>query len=156
KIRRVMVSDFAILGLSHFNDVQFQVKAFDATDDIELNRDSVESLGKVLWEHVLCQTEAWAGRLEDLTQNHADVEWAALSMNCCILPLVARDRVLGVLALGKSDDSAYTHDELEYLGHVSNQVTVAVENFLLHAELQKMKDEFGSVEAFPEDESRNE
>src|SRR5215510_6874454 len=50
KIRRVMVSDFAILGLSHFNDVQFQVKAFDATDDIELNRDSVDSLGKVLWE----------------------------------------------------------------------------------------------------------
>jgi formate hydrogenlyase transcriptional activator len=42
------------------------------------------------------------------------------------------------------------------LGHVANQVTVAVENFLLHAELQKLKDDLGGAEAFPADESYSE
>jgi len=158
QIRRVMTSDFAILGLMHSDEAQFEVRAFDPTDDVGLNPTSVEALGKLLWEHVLSDSAGWCGRLEDLRQNHApDLEWMPiLSMNSCVLPLVGRDRVLGVLALGRSDGSAYTQDELEYLGHVSNQVTLAVENFLLHAELQKLRCEVVAEEVSSDKESRSE
>jgi formate hydrogenlyase transcriptional activator len=154
QIRRVMTSDFAILGLVHFADAKFQIAAFDGADDIALDQESAESLGNLLWEHVLSNTEGWNGKLEELHRNHAsDRQSIALpSMNSCVLPLVGRDRVLGVLAIGKSDDCAYAQDELEYMEHVSNQVTLAIENFLLHAEVQKLKGE-SDEEFFCEDES---
>jgi formate hydrogenlyase transcriptional activator len=147
RIRRVMKSEFAILGLSHGDDGRFQVEAFDAADEIALSQESVESLGEVFWERAL-STERWTGKLEEVSQDHvADREWmAALGLNSCVLPLVVRDRVLGALVLGKRDDSAYTQDELEYLEQVSSQIAVVVENFVLHAELQKLKDEFSKDE----------
>src|SRR5260221_148795 len=71
-----------------------------------------------------------------------DFEWmATLSMNGCVLPLVSRDRVLGLLALGKRGPAPYTPDELDSLRQVSSQVTVVVENFLLHSELKKLRDQ---------------
>jgi len=158
QIRRVMTSDFAILGLVHSADAQFQITAFDGADDIALNQGSAESLGNLLWAHVLSNTAGWSGKLEELHRNHAsDAECTALhSMNSCVLPLVGRDRFLGVLAIGKSDDCAYTQDELEYMEHVSNQVTLAVENLLLHAEVQKLKGESAAEEGFVADESCSE
>jgi formate hydrogenlyase transcriptional activator len=152
KIRRIVVSDVALLGLSNRDDERFQVIAFDANDDMPLGREAIQVLGEAFWEHVLCSGEQWTGKLEDVKQSHtAECKWmGAHSTHNCILPLVAKDRILGVLALGK--DSAYAKDELEYLGLVSNQVAVVVENFQLHAELKKLKDEFGEEKVHIGDE----
>jgi formate hydrogenlyase transcriptional activator len=145
KIRRLMTSDLAILGLWHGDDDGFQVVASDVADDLALSQESIESLGGVFWEHAVSSDQGWTGRLEDLNQDQmADLEWkAALSMNSCVLPLETRGHVLGVLALGRRDKPAYSQDELDYLGQVSSQVAVALQNALLHAELQKLKDEHG-------------
>jgi formate hydrogenlyase transcriptional activator len=56
-----------------------------------------------------------------------------------------------MLALAKRDDRAYTQDELDYLVQVSNQITVLLENELLHAELQKIKAEFGEETIYVDD-----
>src|SRR5262249_25820912 len=123
----------------------FQVVASDVADDLVLSQETIEFLGGGFWEHALCTDQPWTGRLEDINQDQtAPPEWmAALSVNSCVLPLEARGQVLGVLALGRRDKPAYTQDELDYLGQVSSQVAVAVQNVFLHAELQKLKDEHG-------------
>jgi len=76
-------------------------------------------------------------------------------MQGCVLPLVSRERLLGVLALGKRGDFSYTRHELEYLRQISNQLALVLENFLLHAELQKLK-QGSEDEAYPADEPSSE
>ena len=157
KIRQLMTSDFAILGISRSDDLQFQITAFDAADGIAPHRESIESLAKLLWEHALSDGKCWIGSSEEPGLNSAadGEEMAIPSLNSCVLPLIARDRILGILALGKRD-SAYAQDELDYLGQVSNQVAVFIENNFLHAELQKLKEESGECAPHVEDELPNE
>lgn len=142
KLRQLMASDFAILGLWHGDKDGFQVVASDVADDVALSQESTDSLAEVFWEKALSADRGWTGKLEEISQEQsAHPEW--LAAFSCVLPVEARGQVLGVLALGKRDTPAYTHDELDYLGQVSSQVAVSVQNALLHAELQKLKDEPG-------------
>lgn len=99
-IRQLMTSDFAILGLAHSEDEQFQVIAFDAADAIALSQESSRCLGNVFWGQVMSTNQRWTGKLGDVCRDSfADLEWMdALSMKSCALPLVARDRILGMLA----------------------------------------------------------
>jgi formate hydrogenlyase transcriptional activator len=150
-IRQLMSSDFAILGRAFSDDGQFQITAFDAEDDVVPNQESVDSLGELFWEHLLSTGKVWTGSSKQLNHN-GDESTAAPSLNSCVLPLVARDRILGMLAVAKRNDCAYTQDELDYLVQVSNQITVLIENDLLRAELQKMKAEFGDESIYVDDE----
>ena len=153
KIRQLMMSDFAILGLSHSDDRQFHVQALDAAQDIVPHRELLESWAERLWQHVLSTGKCWTGKSKELTQGcQPDCETMMMpSLTNCVLPLIARDRILGVLVLGKRDDSAYSQDELDYLGQVSNQVAVLIENDLLYAELQKLKAQSDENTAYVEE-----
>ena len=152
RIRQLMTSDFALLGLSRSDDGQFQITAFEGADDVVPNRESVERLAGLFWNHVLSTGRSWTGNSRELSPCHAEPRTTALSLNSCALPLVARDRILGVLALGKRDHSPYTQEELDYLAQVSNQVSVLIENDLLHIELRKLKGEFSEEKAYLVDE----
>ena len=154
-IRRLMSSDFAILGRSLSDDSHFQITAFDSEDDVVLNQESAESLGELFWKHILSTGKLWTGSSKQLTHNDRESN-AAASLNSCVLPLIARDRILGMLALAKLGDSPYTQDELSYLAQVSNQITVLIENDLLRAELHKMKAELGEEAMYADDQRPSE
>lgn len=158
KIRQLMNSDVAIVGRCNSDDGDLQITAFDAAIDVVPNRDSAESLGRLFWEQVLSTGKGSTAITQDLCENSSedcDPE-APPSLYGCALPLVARDRILGVLALGKRNDSAYTQDELDYLGQVASQIAILTENDILHTELQKLKQEFGEGTSYSQDELPNE
>ena len=157
KIRQLMNCDLALVGKSHSDAAEFEMSAFDAAGDIIPNKESVELLGRMFWEHVLSFGKTWTGNTQELDQNRtADSEVTRPSLNSCILPLVARDRILGLIALARRDDRAFSQDELDYLEQVSNQVAVLLENDSLHIELEKLKQEFGGESAHSADELPNE
>lgn len=158
KIRQLMNSDVAMLGLCHSDDRRFQIAAFDAEHDIDVTQVSIKFLAELFWEHVLSTGKSWTGDSEELSQDRlADREWTAAPLrNSCVMPLVARDRILGIFALGRRADSQYTNDELEYLGQVSSQVAVLIENELLHNQLQQLRQEFGAETAQVDDQLPNE
>jgi formate hydrogenlyase transcriptional activator len=158
RVRRQINSDFAILGLSYAEDGEYQFMAFDAADDTALSQESVGALAEVFRTHAVSSRQDWTGKLRDLSGSQSDdLEWmAALSMNSCVLPLVSRDRVLGVFALGKRSSTSYTPDELDCLRQVASQVTVVVENFMLHSELKKLKDQSSEEKIFLKDEPSSE
>jgi len=85
-----------------------------------------------------------------------DPKWAAGFKNTCAVPLVSRDRVLGVLVLGKREETNYTQDEMDFLTQVSNLIALAIENALANGELRKLKDNFGEESVRLEDEVRSE
>jgi formate hydrogenlyase transcriptional activator len=74
----------------------------------------------------------------------------------CHLPLVSRDRVLGVLSLGSLQESAFTADDIAFLSQVANQVAIAIENALAYGQIAELKDQLAQEKLYLEDEIRTE
>jgi formate hydrogenlyase transcriptional activator len=74
----------------------------------------------------------------------------------CLVPLISRDRALGVLALGRRQDSEFDRDEIEFLCQVAGQVAIAVENALAYGEIAELKDKLAQEKLYLEEEIRGE
>ncbi len=87
----------------------------------------------------------------------ADPRLAALGLNSlCTLPLHSRGRVLGVLGLGSSREGAFLEDDVSFLGHVANQIAIAVENASAYGQISQLKDRIAQENVYLESEIRNE
>ena len=80
------------------------------------------------------------------------VEHKSLSL----LPLISRERVLGVLALGSSQENAFTEDDLEFLGQIANQIALAIENASAYGEISQLRDRLARENVYLESEIRSE
>lgn len=157
--RRLMQSDFAILGLLESESGRLRVNAFDFTDDMVLDAEAVNCIGARLAAHVFSTGKPWTGNPADFLDMDLkdDLKWAAVGFKgACILPLVTRDRVLSILALGNRERTGYTQDEVDFLAQISGQIAIAVDKALVLAELRKLKDNFGEERVCLEDEIRSE
>ena len=74
----------------------------------------------------------------------------------CLLPLISRERVLGVLSLGSSEGNAFTEDDLAFLGQIANQIALAVENASAYGEISQLKDRLARENVYLESEIRRE
>ena len=158
-IRRVIPSDFALVGLLESESGRVCVNACDMAEDTMLAEEAVDSLGEMFSARVFSTGKPWIGNSEEFDQVDAagDSECAVAGFrNSCVVPLAGRDRILGILALGKHEDIAYTKAEIDFLLQVSSQLTVAVENALVYGELRKLKDNFSEERVYLEDEVRSE
>lgn len=156
--RRVSRSDVAVVALLDSETGRPRVNAFDFSDDTMLDDEAVNSLGQALGAHVFSTGKPWAGSVEFAQMGvNSDPKLAAADFrNNCVLPLVSRDQVLGILALSKREGTGYTQDELDFLMQVSSQVAIAVEDARIHGELRKLKDNVGEERIYLEDEIRSE
>src|SRR6202167_247529 len=74
----------------------------------------------------------------------------------CFVPLISRNRPLGVLGLGKRQENAFGKEDLGFLMEVGNQVAIAVENALAYREIADLKDKLAQEKLYLEDEIRGE
>lgn len=74
----------------------------------------------------------------------------------CIVPLICRDRVLGVLGLARFGDNGFTPQDLDFLGQVSTQIAIAVENALAYGQITELKERLAQEKLYLEDEIRTE
>ncbi len=72
------------------------------------------------------------------------------------LPLATQKGVLGVLTLGSLEESAYSDEEIEFLGRVANQVAIAVENSIAYRQIEELRDQLAQEKLYLEDEIRTE
>jgi len=153
--RQLMQSEFAILGLLDLETGRLRVDAVEFADDTLLDAEAVNSLGETLAAHVSSTGKPWTGFSTDLAVNidlKDDLKWTAVGFKrVCILPLVTRDRVLGILAVGNREEAAYTQDEVEFLTQLSGQMAIAVENALVLGELRKLKDNLSEESVFDDE-----
>jgi formate hydrogenlyase transcriptional activator len=73
----------------------------------------------------------------------------------CLLPIVSRDRALGVLALGRRQDRAFTPDDVEFLMQVASQAAIAIENAMAFGLINNLKDQLAQEKLYLEDEIRS-
>ncbi len=74
----------------------------------------------------------------------------------CLMPLISRDRVLGVLALGRLTENAFSQNEIEFLAQVAGQTAIAIENALAYSEIADLRDKLAQEKLYLEDEIRGE
>jgi formate hydrogenlyase transcriptional activator len=72
------------------------------------------------------------------------------------LPLISRNRAIGVLVLGRLRDDAFTQADIDFLSQVANQIALAVENALAYREIRELKDQLSKEKLYLEDEIRTE
>lgn len=158
-IRRIMRSACAVVALCESESGGFNPIACDRSDSTVLDKTSQQSLIENLERHVLAGGKLRASRADCIspTDVETNASWAGAAFHSgCILPLFARDRILGVLAICKREESAYTRDELDLLVQVSNQLTLAAENATVHVELQKLKGDVAGQVIYPDAEVNDE
>jgi len=74
----------------------------------------------------------------------------------CDLPLVSRNRLLGILAVARRDEDTFDQDQVQFLTQVANQVAIAIENATAYGEIAKLKDKLAQEKLYLEDEIRGE
>ena len=74
----------------------------------------------------------------------------------CDMPMISRDRSLGVLALASREENAFDQDDVAFLSQVARQVAIGVENALAYGEIADLKDKLAQEKLYLEDEIRGE
>jgi formate hydrogenlyase transcriptional activator len=76
--------------------------------------------------------------------------------SCYLLPLLSGERLVGVLNLGSSRESAFTEEDLAFLGPVANQIALGVQNAVAYGEISQLKDRLAQENVYLESEIRSE
>ena len=74
----------------------------------------------------------------------------------CFLPLINRNRAIGVLVLGRLREDAFSQADISFLTQTANQIALAVENALAYGEIRELKEQLSKEKLYLEDEIRTE
>src|SRR5712675_218360 len=87
-------------------------------------------------------------------------EWALCKLrdegieSVCALPLIRRNRTLGILALGSRVENSFSAEDVDFLVRVAGQVAIAVDNALAYREIAELKDKLAQEKLYLEEEIR--
>src|SRR5215207_8972192 len=74
----------------------------------------------------------------------------------CGFPLIAHGRPLGTLVVASLTEETFPQADVELLGHIADQVAIAVENALQFRELEELKNKLAAEKLYLEEEIRTE
>jgi formate hydrogenlyase transcriptional activator len=155
-IRRVMQCDGVGVALPDPESGRLRVYALDfpaskgiLREGVYVNEDSVCTVEKVFR----------TGQPLNLTKEEIAADQlpaAEGAQSLCRLPLISRERVLGVLSLGSARENAFNEEDLAFLSQLANQIAIAVENATAYGQIADLKDKLAREVVYLEDEIRSE
>jgi formate hydrogenlyase transcriptional activator len=72
----------------------------------------------------------------------------------CLIPLVNRGRVLGILGTSRTTETPFTPEDVDFLNRASGQIAIAIENALAYQEISELKDKLAQEKVYLEEEIR--
>jgi formate hydrogenlyase transcriptional activator len=72
----------------------------------------------------------------------------------CALPLISRNRTLGVLTLSSRAENSFRSEDIDFLVRAAGQVAIAIENALAYREIAELKDKLAQEKLYLEEEIR--
>ncbi|MBB5343317.1 GAF domain-containing protein [Edaphobacter lichenicola] len=72
----------------------------------------------------------------------------------CLIPLVSRGRVLGILSILRTTETQFTPEDVDLLTQASGQIAIAVENALAYGQISELKDKLALEKVYLEEEIR--
>jgi formate hydrogenlyase transcriptional activator len=97
-----------------------------------------------------------ATKATEISETDHDLALAESIMSGCSLPLISRNRTLGVLGLGWREENAFSSEDIEFLMRAAGQVAIAIENALAYREIAELKDKLAQEKLYLEQEIRSE
>jgi formate hydrogenlyase transcriptional activator len=94
------------------------------------------------------------------TQADITSEWSTSAAraeaveSACALPLISRNRTLGVLTLGSRVENSFSPEDVDFLMRAAGQVAIAVENALAYREIAELKEKLAQEKLYLEEEIR--
>jgi formate hydrogenlyase transcriptional activator len=73
-----------------------------------------------------------------------------------VLPLISRNRTLGVLTLASRAENSFSLEDVDFLMRAAGQVAIAIENALAYKEIAELKDKLAQEKLYLEEEIRSE
>lgn len=74
----------------------------------------------------------------------------------CDVPLISKNRLLGILAVARHEENTFDEEEIAFLVQVASQVAIGVENALAYTEIAELKDRLAQEKVYLEEEIRGE
>jgi formate hydrogenlyase transcriptional activator len=155
-VRRLMQSDGVGVVLSDPDSGELRVYAFDKPERKGIVHEgmSITTEGSATLVRAFQTRQAICIAEVDSTLDPLAAAEGVKSM--CHLPLIGRERVLGVLSLARDRESAFGEEDAGFLGQVANQITLAVENAIAYGEIASLKDKLAQEVIYLQDEIRTE
>jgi formate hydrogenlyase transcriptional activator len=157
-VRPVMKCDSVGVLLPDSESRRLRVHALDFPESKGfVHEEDLVAMEGELSGRVFRTRQPWAGPVRDLPQIGLLQNDRALAegvKTICVLPLVSRDHVLGVLGLARRTETAFRPDDLEFLARIANQVALAVENALAYGQIAALKDKLAQEKVYLEEEIR--
>ena len=159
-VRRVMHCDAAAIMLADGQGTHLRVHALDYPDSrgVFTEGSQVPIEGSLPGESFKCGKPMVVNRLDPAGMPPEMYRKAsAEGLNSfCDVPLISKNRLLGVLAVARREENAFDHDEVAFLIQAANQVAIGVENALAYTEIADLKDRLAQEKLYLEDEIRGE
>jgi len=142
-VRRVMQCDLVSVCFPDSEMKRLQTFVIDFPDSTGFIREELISIEGSLGGFVFRTGKPWAGNATDLLQSGLKNEPAIAEglKTGCVLPLISRNGVLGVLALGRREDHPFSRVDIGFLTQVANQVAIAVENATAYGQIEEARAE---------------
>lgn len=159
-VRRVMHCDAAAVMLAEPDDKHLRVHALDFPESRGIFTEGVKVPidGTMPGDSFRSGKPIVLNRLDPREvppEMYAKAEGEGLH-SFCDIPLISKDRMLGVLAVAKRDENAFDDDEVEFLAQVAKQVAIAVENALAYGKIAELTERLAQEKLYLEEEIRGE
>ena len=157
-LRRVIPHDFAGLSLYDETTNRLRVKALESAADEDLFVEDeyfpVEGTpaGRAFSTRKPVISSASDYEKMPSLRRFAD---AGLKSGCAV-PLISRNRALGVIGISSRQEAAFTLEDAELLRQIANQVAIAVENALAFREIDALKNRLEEEKLYLEEEIKSE
>lgn len=156
-IRKVMHLDGVALMLPDPDAKHLQTHVLDFPSGKGLAQQNMSSpLHSSLPGQVFLSGKPWVGDLNQLRRsgfNHRIASAEGVE-TLCMLPLLRRNRVLGVLCLVRLQRNAFIHADVQFLSQVAGQVAIAIDNALAYKQITELSDKLTQEKLYLEDEIR--
>jgi formate hydrogenlyase transcriptional activator len=156
-IREVMHGDAAHISLPDAGPGKFRVYALDFPEGKGFVREEmfIPPVGAVkrALEKLAPAVRSVADR-DQFPSDYYDLLVAEGVKRQCVIPLVNRDRIIGVLAVARTSDDSFMPDEIQFLSDASGQIAIAIENSLAYREITELKEKLAQENLYLEEEIR--
>jgi formate hydrogenlyase transcriptional activator len=157
-LRRVMHCDGVIIYLLDPKINQLRVYALDFPSSKGLIQEETLISMEGLHGTVYRTGKSWMGNIQEIAESQPRAKLTAAEgiKFVCIMPLITRNRVLGVLSLGRKGEPAFSRDDSDFITQIASQVAIAVDNALEHRQVTESKERLEKQRLYLQEEIRTE
>ena len=155
-VRRVMQCDLVGVFLPDLDGNRMQTFTLDFPESKGFIREDYCSMEGSLGGYVFSTGKPWMGNASDVLQLGLKDEPAIPEglKTGCFVPLVSRNRLLGLLGLGRREENAFSQADIGFLTQVATQIAIGVENALDYEQITEARDRLAEQAFYLENEIR--